>query len=82
MPADVKCHHIGSTAISGIWAKPIIDILIVVGSSDEIAQSALLLQKRGYIAMFSSKNRVSLNKVCTVNDFADRGSHIYRLGKN
>jgi|LSQX01.2.fsa_nt_gb GrpB-like predicted nucleotidyltransferase (UPF0157 family) len=29
-------HHIGSTAIPGMWAKPIIDILLVVTSLDTL----------------------------------------------
>ena len=28
LPRDVRISHIGSTAISAIWAKPIIDILV------------------------------------------------------
>jgi len=27
LPDTIKIHHIGSTSIQGIWAKPIIDIL-------------------------------------------------------
>lgn len=27
LPKDVQIYHIGSTAINGIWAKPIVDIL-------------------------------------------------------
>ena len=27
-PQDVQIYHIGSTAIHGIWAKPIVDILV------------------------------------------------------
>lgn len=77
LPADVKYHHIGSTAINGIWAKPIIDILIVVQDSNKMAQSALLLQNHGYIVMSSSKNRVSLNKGYTVDGFADRVFHLH-----
>ncbi|HRF35720.1 MAG TPA: GrpB family protein, partial [Clostridia bacterium] len=29
LPKDTQYHHIGSTAIKGIMAKPIVDILIV-----------------------------------------------------
>jgi GrpB-like predicted nucleotidyltransferase (UPF0157 family) len=28
LPKDIQIYHIGSTAISGIWAKPLIDILL------------------------------------------------------
>ena len=28
LPRDVRISHIGSTVISAIWAKPIIDILV------------------------------------------------------
>ena len=29
-PYAIKIHHIGSTAIKDIWAKPIVDILIEI----------------------------------------------------
>ena len=28
LPASVRIFHIGSTAVSKIWAKPIVDILV------------------------------------------------------
>ena len=37
-PSDaVKIHHIGSTSINGIWAKPIIDILVEASLRDHEA---------------------------------------------
>ena len=43
LPSDTMFHHIGSTAVSGILAKPIIDILITVNSGDELKQAADIL---------------------------------------
>lgn len=35
-PDLVQAHHIGSTAVPGIWAKPIIDILLEVRSVERL----------------------------------------------
>ena len=32
----IEIHHIGSTSIEGLKAKPVIDILVVINSLDEI----------------------------------------------
>ena len=49
LPAEyaLRIHHIGSTAIRGIWAKPIVDILVeaapglpLAGADEALAQSA------------------------------------------
>ncbi|MDE6189694.1 MAG: GrpB family protein, partial [Clostridia bacterium] len=67
----------GSTAINGIWAKPIIDILIVVKSNEELKVTAKTLQKNGYVVMSENDNRISLNKGYTENGFADRVFHLH-----
>lgn len=77
LPHDTVYHHVGSTAISGIMAKPIIDILIVVKSQDEMRQAASLLQSNGYIVMSTADNRISLNKGYTENGFADKVFHLH-----
>jgi GrpB-like predicted nucleotidyltransferase (UPF0157 family) len=46
----IKIHHIGSTAIPGIKAKPIIDILIEVTSIDELDELTKEMKELGYEA--------------------------------
>lgn len=81
LPADMQYHHIGSTAIDGIMAKPIVDILIAVSSPNQLKQAANTLQNNGYIIMSTAQNRVSLNKGYTQNGFAEKVFHLHvRLG--
>lgn len=47
----VRVHHIGSTAIPKIKAKPVIDILLEVASLDALDQKAGMLESLGYEAM-------------------------------
>lgn len=70
-----EIHHIGSTAVSGIWAKPIVDILIEV-SPDEFS-TAISLIKEHYVCMNESPARASFNKGYTENGFAERVFHIH-----
>lgn len=70
-------HHIGSTAIDTIWAKPIIDILIEVPKNSEMQRIVKILLHNGYLLMSQSENRVSLNKGYTENGFAERVFHIH-----
>lgn len=77
LPPSVEYFHVGSTAVDGIMAKPIIDVLAVVNSTCELEQAADLLKGRGYIVMSTGKNRVSLNKGYTENGFAERVFHIH-----
>ncbi len=46
--APVEVHHIGSTAIPGIFAKPIIDILLVVPSLELLDSQVPLIEALGY----------------------------------
>ena len=77
LPEDTEYHHVGSTAICGIMAKPIIDILIVVGSREQMTQAAKLMQEHGYILMSESENRASMNKGYTENGFSEKVFHYH-----
>lgn len=77
LPIAVEYHHIGSTAIKGIWAKPIVDILIVAKSASELKDIAVILQRSGYTVMSISDNRISLNKGYTTEGFAQKVFHLH-----
>lgn len=67
----------GSTAIKGIWAKPIVDILIVVNTAEQMQNVFRALQDNGYLLMSKSSGRISFNKGYTPNGFADRVFHLH-----
>ena len=46
-----RISHIGSTALSSIWAKPIIDILVEVPKESELLDYKDLIIGSGYICM-------------------------------
>jgi GrpB-like predicted nucleotidyltransferase (UPF0157 family) len=50
-PTVVAIHHIGSTAIPTIYAKPIIDMLVEVTSIDEVDSRNVAMASLGYEAM-------------------------------
>lgn len=50
-PEVLEVHHIGSTAIPGMWAKPTIDILIVVRNIDAVDSRNRSMAAIGYTAM-------------------------------
>lgn len=75
LPEDTIINHIGSTAVKGIWAKPIIDILVEV--SHNLTEVAALLQCRGWIIMSENAKRISLNKGYTENGFAEKVYHLH-----
>lgn len=74
---DFRIHHIGSTAIDHIWAKPIVDILIEIPKSISMEDIKEKLVNNGYICMSEEENRKSFNKGYTDKGFADRVFHIH-----
>lgn len=76
LPDSVKIHHIGSTAIHGIWAKPIIDILVEADLSDYGTIKALLLHS-GYFCMAQTETRIDFNKGYTPEGFAEKVFHLH-----
>ena len=73
----LRINHIGSTAVSHIWAKPIIDILIEIPETVSMDGIRAALVNSGYICMSVSENRASLNKGYTSEGFAERVFHIH-----
>jgi GrpB-like predicted nucleotidyltransferase (UPF0157 family) len=73
-----RISHIGSTAIEGIWAKNIVDVMIEIPRSASMKDIALRLEQNGFTLMSAAKpNRISLNKGYTENGFADKVYHVH-----
>ena len=69
-------HHIGSTAIPNIYAKPIIDILVAVGDITQVDDRNLAMESLGYEAMgeFGIPDRRYFRKC---NRFGTRTHHVH-----
>ena len=70
-------NHIGSTAIPGIQAKPIIDILVEVNPDADWQRIKEKMEAAGYICMSVSETRMSFNKGYTPAGYADKVFHIH-----
>ncbi|MCF0143126.1 MAG: GrpB family protein [Parasporobacterium sp.] len=72
-----RISHIGSTAIQGIWAKNIVDVLIEISANESISDVAHQIEQSGFIIMCSDDERISLNKGYTKEGFAEKVYHIH-----
>ncbi len=73
----VRISHIGNTSINGIWAKPIIDILVEIASDENISAVAEIITDSGFLKMAESKSRVSFNYGYTENSFSEKVYHLH-----
>lgn len=73
----VRINHIGSTAIRGMIAKPIVDILVELPLNCALEEAKDTLEKNGYLVMSEEKNRISLNLGYTEEGFAQRVYHVH-----
>ena len=73
----VRISHIGSTAIQGIWAKNIVDVMVEVPKSIDMKDMAQILEQNGFTIMSSEEKRISLNKGYTEKGYADKVYHIH-----
>ncbi len=74
---DLRIHHIGSTAVKHLWAKPIVDILMELSEYSSITDIKEQLVKGGYLCMSEKENRVFLNRGYTDTGFAERVFHVH-----
>ena len=58
-PLLVELHHIGSTAVEGLWAKPILDLMPVVTSLEAVDRLDPELEALGYQCMDPPAPRLS-----------------------
>lgn len=72
-----RISHIGSTAISRIWAKDIVDVLIEVSKDFDIENIAKVIEKNGFIRMSTEADRISFNRGYTKDGFADKVFHVH-----
>ena len=77
LPEGTQLHHIGSTAIPGIWAKPIIDPLAELPAGEDLQAAAETLCQNGYLCMCRTESRIDLNRGYTENGFAERVFHLH-----
>lgn len=73
----VRINHIGSTAIEGIWAKDIVDVLLEIDVDEDMEKVAQKTEKNGFVRMSSDAKRISLNKGYTPDGFADKVYHLH-----
>ena len=80
----VKISHIGSTAVDGIWAKDIVDVLVELSETADLQKASETLQAAGFIVMSTAGERISLNRGYTKDGFADEVCHVHlrRVGDN
>ncbi|RGZ00446.1 GrpB family protein [Clostridium sp. AM58-1XD] len=71
-----RLSHVGSTSVEGIWAKPIVDMLLEMNECDwNIIRR--ILTENGYLCMAETENRLIFNKGYTCDGFADRVFHLH-----
>ena len=73
----IRISHIGSTAISGIYAKPIVDILVEIALDENMQAVAKQIEKCGSLRMSEEKERISFNKGYTENGIAEKFYHLH-----
>lgn len=74
----IEIHHIGSTAVKGLKAKPIIDILAVVSDLVSLDGKNSEFEKAGYECMgeFGIRGRRYFRKGEEIRTHQDRKSHV------
>ena len=72
-----RISHIGSTAVKGIWAKNIIDILLEIMPEEEMHCAVQAAAALGFRRMSETEERASLNWGYTPEGFADKVYHLH-----
>lgn len=74
---DVRIYHIGSTAIPGLLAKPIVDILMEFMPGRNLGWIKERLNAAGWFCTLESSKRLSFNWGYTPDGFAECVYHLH-----
>lgn len=74
-----RINHIGSTSVTGLIAKPFVDILLELPETYDFDNISRLLPKNGWNEMAKNdiEKTLDLNKGYTTNGFAERVYHLH-----
>ena len=74
-----RISHIGSTAVAGLLAKPVVDILLEYGGEDDMAALSNLLQGHGWVEMDcdAANGTLDLCKGYTPSGLQERVFHLH-----
>ena len=72
-----RISHVGSTAVSGIWAKNIVDVLVEIPSNADMGSVSGAIANAGFSRMSAEEKRVSFNRGYTADGFADKVYHVH-----
>lgn len=78
----IDIQHIGSTAIPGMAAKPIIDIYIGASSIEEAIQAIEPLEKIGYVFWYDNPNKEKMFFVKGMPPFGTGRTHHVHIVKH
>lgn len=76
--------HIGGTAVAGVFAKPIIDILVQVTALDDVDQRAEALEGLGYEVRgeYGIPGRRYFSKKVSTDNIQGYHVHVYEVGSH
>ena len=72
-----RINHIGSTAVLGIWAKNIVDILLEANNKSDLDIIKDILINNGWLCMNTTENWITHNKGYTKPGFAKKVFHLH-----
>ena len=72
-----RISHVGSTAIKGIRAKDIVDVLIEIPRDEDMAAVARHMASAGFTEMRTDERHFSFNQGNTKEGFADQVCHVH-----